>query len=278
MAEASRGIVDAWAQPALKAGLARLPEVVPLLDRSGSIDCLDRDVGPEEMLELMDAAGVEAVMLSAWHRPGGWVFSNDDVAAFVRRDPRRFLGVAAVDLEKPVARGSGTRTRGDRAGVQGPASRAVAVEPAPERPAVLPALRQMHRARHPVLHASRPYGPLDAVGAGAAHSLSRRGRAHVSGAADRRRAHRVSVDRRDARAGVEARERLHRHVRPSSALLPGATRPVHEDLRTEQGPLRHQFSTTPFQKCVEQAKALDLPDASARAFFTENARRVFNIG
>ena len=38
------------------------------------------------------------------------------------------------------------------------------------------------------------------------------------------------------------------------------------------------FPQLSFQKCVEQAKAHDLPDASARAFFTDNARRVFNLG
>ena len=102
MTEASRAIVDAWAQPALKDGLARLPEVVPLFRRSGSVAMLDRDVSPDQMVELMDAAGIEVVMLSAWHRPGGWVFSNDEVAEFVRHNPRRFVGVAAVDLEKPV--------------------------------------------------------------------------------------------------------------------------------------------------------------------------------
>lgn len=63
---------------------------------------LERDVGPQQMRELMDAAGIEVVMLSAWCRPGGWVFSNDDIAEFVRFDPRRFAGVATVNLERPV--------------------------------------------------------------------------------------------------------------------------------------------------------------------------------
>jgi hypothetical protein len=80
-----------------------VPEVVRLLERSGTSHLLAKDIPPAEMVALMDAAGVERVMLSAWHRPGRWVVSNDEVAAFVRAFPDRFVGVAAVDLEKPVA-------------------------------------------------------------------------------------------------------------------------------------------------------------------------------
>ena len=102
MADANRRIIDAWAQPALKRGLDRLPEVVSLFKRSGSLAMLDQDVGPEQMIELMDAAGIDVVMLSAWCRPSGWVFSNDEVAEFVRFDPRRFVGLAAVPLDRPL--------------------------------------------------------------------------------------------------------------------------------------------------------------------------------
>lgn len=41
-------------------------------------------------------------MLSAWHRPGQWVFSNDLIAEMVAEFPDRFVGVASVNLEKPV--------------------------------------------------------------------------------------------------------------------------------------------------------------------------------
>ncbi len=50
----------------------------------------------------MDEAGVQRVLLSAWHRPGQSLISNDTVAAIVQQFPDRFVGVAAVDLEKPV--------------------------------------------------------------------------------------------------------------------------------------------------------------------------------
>jgi predicted TIM-barrel fold metal-dependent hydrolase len=95
-------VIDAWAQPVIQRGLTLLPEITRLFKQSGTLDTLAKDIGPEPMVELMDAAQVDVVLLSAWHRPGQWVFSNDDVAEFVRRYPQRFVGIAAVDLEKPL--------------------------------------------------------------------------------------------------------------------------------------------------------------------------------
>jgi predicted TIM-barrel fold metal-dependent hydrolase len=63
---------------------------------------MTREVAPDELVALMDAAGIERLLLSAWHRPGGWVVSNDDVAEYVRAHPDRFSGVAAADLADPV--------------------------------------------------------------------------------------------------------------------------------------------------------------------------------
>ena len=101
MGDASRGqIIDAWAQPVLKDGF--LPEVVRLFQQSGSAHLLGQDLSAEQLVHLMDKAGVDRVMLCAWHRPGKWVVSNDAIAAFVRQFPERFVGVAAVNLEKPV--------------------------------------------------------------------------------------------------------------------------------------------------------------------------------
>ncbi len=96
-------IVDVWAQPTIRPGRLRLPEVTRLFEKSGSADMLERAVGPDELVALMDAAGVDIVLLSAWHRPGGWVISNDDVAEFTRAHPDRFYGLASVNLADPVA-------------------------------------------------------------------------------------------------------------------------------------------------------------------------------
>jgi predicted TIM-barrel fold metal-dependent hydrolase len=98
---AAEPIIDAWAQPVIEEGL--LPEAVRLLERSGTAHLVRAGVTAEQMVRMMDEAGIERVMLSAWHRPGVCLISNDAVAEMVGQFPRRFVGVAAVDLEKPVA-------------------------------------------------------------------------------------------------------------------------------------------------------------------------------
>jgi predicted TIM-barrel fold metal-dependent hydrolase len=94
-------MIDAWAQPALPALSSRVPEVERLLRQSHSPH-LDGPMGPDETVAAMDAAGIDVMMLCAWCRPGAWVFTNDEVAEFTRRHPTRFVGVATVDLERPV--------------------------------------------------------------------------------------------------------------------------------------------------------------------------------
>ncbi|MDP4568701.1 amidohydrolase family protein [Pseudomonas sp. LPH60] len=95
--------IDAWAQPANGRARALLPEVARLFEKSGSAHLLDLALSIEQTVELMDQAGVEKLMLSAWCRPEGWVFSNDEIAAYTRAFPERFVGVATVDLSRPVA-------------------------------------------------------------------------------------------------------------------------------------------------------------------------------
>ncbi|HET9529268.1 MAG TPA: amidohydrolase family protein [Blastocatellia bacterium] len=94
--------IDVWAQPLAKAIGQSLPEVERLFKQSGSAHLLGSETSPEEMVRSMDEAGVQTVMLSAWHRPGRWVITNDEVAEFTRRFPGRFAGVASVNLEKPL--------------------------------------------------------------------------------------------------------------------------------------------------------------------------------
>ncbi len=96
-------IIDAWAQPGLGNARQNLPEVVRLFEKSGTAHLLDQKLSPAEIVALMDAAGVTKLMLCAWCRPGRWLTTNDEVADYVRAFPGRFMGVAAVDLANPVA-------------------------------------------------------------------------------------------------------------------------------------------------------------------------------
>lgn len=96
-------IIDAWAQPAFPHLFHRVPEIERLFQQSGATALLATGVTPEQMIAQMDAAGIERALLCAWHRPGGWIVTNDEIAELVRAYPDRFSGMAAVDLEKPVA-------------------------------------------------------------------------------------------------------------------------------------------------------------------------------
>ena len=94
---AERNAVDAWAQPVLGRTRADLPEVVRLLEKSGTAHLLDHKLSPVQLVSLMDAAGVQTLMLSAWCRPSRWLITNDEVANHCTEFPDRFAGIAAVD-------------------------------------------------------------------------------------------------------------------------------------------------------------------------------------
>jgi len=94
--------IDAWAQPSFADARESMPEIVRLFEKSGSADLLDRKLEPAQLVELMDAAGVETLMLCAWRRPGRWIITNDEISKHVEAFPGRFVGVATVDLADPV--------------------------------------------------------------------------------------------------------------------------------------------------------------------------------
>ncbi|ORB84286.1 amidohydrolase [Mycobacterium kansasii] len=64
----------------------------------------DTEIPIEATLAAMDAAGVDVGLLSAWQAPGGQeLISNDEVAAWVAANPHRFVALATVDLDRPMA-------------------------------------------------------------------------------------------------------------------------------------------------------------------------------
>lgn len=95
-------VIDAWAQPVTGVIREAMPEVARLFERSGMAQLLDVVLKPEQVVAMMDRAGIDRLMLSAWCRPGRWVISNDQVADWVRAFPDRFSGVAAVNLSRPM--------------------------------------------------------------------------------------------------------------------------------------------------------------------------------
>ncbi len=94
-------VIDAWANPATKELFQLVPEIERLFRQSGASHLLGTGVSAAEMVAMLDAAGIERVMMTTWARPGVSVTSNDRVAEYVSAYPDRFVGVASVNLEKP---------------------------------------------------------------------------------------------------------------------------------------------------------------------------------
>jgi len=63
----------------------------------------EQELPLELTIAAMDAAGVERGLIAAWYGPDGPMITNDEVAGFVAQYPERLVGVACVDLRRPVA-------------------------------------------------------------------------------------------------------------------------------------------------------------------------------
>ena len=100
MAEHPIPAIDAWAQPGTAEFLNR-PEFASLFRVTGESPRL-QDIPIEELVVNMDEAGVERAVLRAWCGPDGWIITNDAIAEIVSRYPERFIGIATVDLLRPV--------------------------------------------------------------------------------------------------------------------------------------------------------------------------------
>ena len=93
-------IIDVWMQhPTMKFGNHQM------------FDSLRRWTGQERLLSelpleltisMMDQAHVSRGLTCAWWSPSGPLISNDEVAAFVQKYPDRLVGVASVNLYRPM--------------------------------------------------------------------------------------------------------------------------------------------------------------------------------
>lgn len=92
--------IDAWAQhPTLR--MINDEMFAPLRRWTGGMELTD-ELPVEATLAAMDAAGVDQALITAWHSPQGALISNDEVAGFVAQAPDRLVGVASVDLYRPM--------------------------------------------------------------------------------------------------------------------------------------------------------------------------------
>jgi predicted TIM-barrel fold metal-dependent hydrolase len=92
-------IVDAWMQHPTRRFLEQ--PFFESLRRWAHQDEIP-DVPLSVTLEAMDEAGVGRGLVAAWWGPQGALIDNDEVASFVRQHPDRLVGVASVDLSRPM--------------------------------------------------------------------------------------------------------------------------------------------------------------------------------
>ena len=92
-------IIDAWMQPP-----ARVFESHPMFEslRRWTRGGIAARLTPEAAIQAMDEAGVSIGIASAWWGPQGPLIPNDEVASFVSAYPNRLVGVASVDLYRPM--------------------------------------------------------------------------------------------------------------------------------------------------------------------------------
>jgi predicted TIM-barrel fold metal-dependent hydrolase len=93
-------IIDAWMQHPSPRFLGH--EMFASLRRWLGAEGWPADVPPETTIAAMDAGGVRVGLASAWWGPQGPLIENDAVAALVRQYPGRLLGIASVDLFRPL--------------------------------------------------------------------------------------------------------------------------------------------------------------------------------
>jgi predicted TIM-barrel fold metal-dependent hydrolase len=93
--------IDVWMQHPTQRLLAN--DMFESLRRWVGDEIPSQDLPIELTVAAMDAADVEVGLLSAWRGPNGLnLISNDEVAEWVRRYPKRFAGLATVDLDRPM--------------------------------------------------------------------------------------------------------------------------------------------------------------------------------
>ncbi len=268
-------IIDAWAQPVFKESV--LPEVVRVFQQSGSAHLLGKDLTAEQMVQMMDEAGVERVMLSAWHRPGRWVISNDTIATMAQQFPQRFVGVAAVNLEKPVE-----AVRELERAVKELGFKALRVVPwlwnrPPNDKFYFPLYVKCIELDIPFCTQVGHTGPLMPSETG--RPVPYLDEVALTFPELRIVAGHIGYPWTDEMIGVAWK---HENVFiDTSAYLPRYyPQPLLHYLKTygqDKVLFGTNFPQLPFAKCVEQVHALNLPDEVKAKFLSDNARRVFQL-
>ena len=102
-------IIDVWGQ-VMTERMARAPWLATLMRWTGGQRVAS---SVPATIAAMDEAGVDVMLISAWHGPEGSLISNDEVAAQIDQAPTRLRGLATVDLADPMGAAREIRRRVD---------------------------------------------------------------------------------------------------------------------------------------------------------------------
>ncbi len=93
-------IIDAWIQhPTMR--FINQPMFDSLRRWTGG-QPLSAEIPVEVTVQMMNRARVGLGLICAWWGPHGPLITNDEVASFINQYPDRFIGIASVDLSRPM--------------------------------------------------------------------------------------------------------------------------------------------------------------------------------
>jgi uncharacterized protein len=93
-------IIDAWIQHPTPKLVAH--EMFASLRRWMGLTEIPKEIPVELTIGAMDYANVDKAVICAWYGPEGALLPNETVAEFISQYPDRFLGLASVNLFKPM--------------------------------------------------------------------------------------------------------------------------------------------------------------------------------
>jgi hypothetical protein len=270
-------IIDVWANPPLEEMFRHVPEIERLFKQSGASRMLGSSLSPSETVAMMDAAGIQRVLMTSWTRPGIEIVSNDRVHAFVSEYPDRFVGVAGVNLEQPL---DAVREL-DRA-VRELGFKALRVIPwlwklPPNDKLYYPLYVKCIELNIPFCtqvghtgplmpsETGRPIPYLDEVALTFPELKIVGGHIGFPWTDEM-----ISLAWKHANVYIDTSAYLPRYYPPQLVHFMNSN-------GQEKVLFATNFSMLPFEKCAEQARALDLKPQAMSNFLRENARRVFNL-
>ncbi len=93
-------IIDAWGQhPTLRHSQ---DPIFDSLRRWTKTEAPTEQLPVSVTIAMMDQAGIDRMLISAWVAPRNVMISNDEVAGFVAEAPDRLVGVGSVDISCPM--------------------------------------------------------------------------------------------------------------------------------------------------------------------------------